>query len=30
MSVIESCDLPSSLPRSKTIALIDPERLIDR
>ena len=30
MSVIESRDLPSSLPRSKTIALIDPERLIDR
>jgi hypothetical protein len=30
MSVIESRDPPSSLPRSKTIALIDPKRLIDR
>ena len=28
MSVIESRDLPSSLPRSKTNALIDPKRLV--
>ena len=28
MSVIESRDLPSRLPRSKTIALVDPKRLI--
>jgi hypothetical protein len=30
MGIIESRDLPSGLPRSKTIALIDPKRLIDR
>jgi hypothetical protein len=30
MSVIESRDLPSRLPRSETIALVDPKRLIDR
>ena len=30
MGVIESRDPPRGLPRSKTIALIDPKRLIDR